>query len=68
MPGGRTRYPMTIRRMKLELAMETRAMIKTSGIMVCGNSFFVTLIEASRIGRDRQGFSGRQNKIGFVHG
>jgi hypothetical protein len=38
-PGGRTRYPITMRRIKLEAPMETSAMIKTKGVIVNGNRF-----------------------------
>ena len=37
MPSGRTRYPITIRRIKLELAIETRATIKTNGVIRSGS-------------------------------
>ena len=35
-PGGRNRYPMTMRKVKLETAMDASANIRTSGIMVRG--------------------------------
>jgi hypothetical protein len=38
-PGGRTKYPITIRRIKLEAPMDTRAMIKIKGVIVKNNSF-----------------------------
>jgi hypothetical protein len=38
-PGGRTKYPITIRRIKLEAPMDTRAMIKIKGVIVNNNSF-----------------------------
>ena len=37
MPSGRTRYPITIRRIKLELAIETKATIKTNGVIGSGS-------------------------------
>jgi hypothetical protein len=33
-PGGRTRYPMTMRRVKLEAAMAERAISKTNGVIL----------------------------------
>jgi len=33
-PGGRTRYPMTMRSVKLEAAMAERAIIKTNGVIL----------------------------------
>jgi hypothetical protein len=38
-PGGRTRYPITIRIIKLDVPMATSAMIKTKGVIVDNNSF-----------------------------
>jgi hypothetical protein len=38
-PGGRTKYPITMRRIKLEAPMDTRAMIKIKGVIVNNNSF-----------------------------
>jgi hypothetical protein len=32
-PGGRTRYPMMMRSVKLEAAMAERAIIKTNGVI-----------------------------------
>jgi hypothetical protein len=36
-PGGRTRYPITMRRIKLEAPMATKAMIKTKGVIADNN-------------------------------
>ena len=36
-PGGRTRYPITKRKVKLETAMDASAISKNSGIMVPGS-------------------------------
>jgi hypothetical protein len=37
-PGGRIRYPITMRRIKLEDPMATRAIINTTGVIVRGYS------------------------------
>ena len=36
-PGGRTRYPITMRRIKLDAPMAERAMIKTGGFILCSH-------------------------------
>jgi hypothetical protein len=38
-PGGRTRYPITMRQIKLDAPIDTSAMIKTKGVIVDNNSF-----------------------------
>lgn len=37
-PGGRTRYPITMRRIKLEAAIDVKAIIRITGLIVGGNS------------------------------
>jgi hypothetical protein len=58
-PGGRTRYPITIRKIKLETAIAERAMIKTGG-------FIGYREQANQIGKGYQDFFGSQSKIGSV--
>ena len=41
-PGGRTRYPITMRRIKLDDPMATRAIINTIGVIVRGFSLSYT--------------------------
>ena len=57
-PGGRTRYPITIRRIKLEAPMDTRAMIKIKGV--------IEGFRANQTGKEHQVYFGLQNSIGFV--
>jgi hypothetical protein len=35
-PGGRTKYPITMRMIRLESAIDTNAIIKTTGVIVFG--------------------------------
>jgi hypothetical protein len=79
-PGGRTRYPITIRRIKLEAPMDTRAMIKIKGVIVNNNSFsspdgraaaqsessVIEGFRANQTGKEHQVYFGHQNSIGFV--
>ncbi len=37
-PGGRTRYPITMRRIKLEAPIDVKAIIRITGLIVGGNS------------------------------
>jgi hypothetical protein len=79
-PGGRTRYPITIRRIKLEAPMDTRAMVKIKGVIVNNNSFsspdsrappksessLTEGFRANQTGKEHQVYFGLQNSIGFV--
>ena len=79
-PGGRTKYPITMRRIKLDVPMDTSAIIKTRGVIVESGIFSSPNgraaaqsesltdrgFQANQTGKEHRVFFGRQNSIEFV--